>query len=346
MHGFKIKLFSFLLLLISLTELYGSDIWQNLNGKEWVLEEYFSVIRSHDRDTLIAKLPLIETNYYWIDEHAEDLIEYYWRDLYYIDFEIKFFEDKIYENYQEIKRSRCIHIGDLAEGFFTIQNLKSYDNIILLDVICDDIDDINRFIIKLPKIEKNKDYIFMLKFDGDYLDFYIDDVFIHTFCKINEATLKEYENLIKNNTCDLSKVTWPRHADGTSDYDDKVIMPEPLIPIGNTYIDKATAGKDKVQANIGESEKIKKVQVKSKNQIMAVKIPAVLRADPSIEKGTPMLKAATGSRVQIIKVGKKQIIDNIESNWVKVKFLDGAKKVTGKDISPDTVGWLFGGYLE
>lgn len=59
-----------------------------------------------------------------------------------------------------------------------------------------------------------------------------------------------------------------------------------------------------------------------------------------------MLKAATGSRVQIIKVGKKQIIDNIESNWVKVKFLDGVKKVTGKDISPDTVGWLFGGYLE
>ena len=41
MHGFKIKLFSFLLLLISLTELYGSDIWQNLNGKEWVLEEVF-----------------------------------------------------------------------------------------------------------------------------------------------------------------------------------------------------------------------------------------------------------------------------------------------------------------
>ena len=132
---------------------------------------------------------------------------------------IKFFEDKIYESYQEIKRSRCIHIGDLAEGFFTIQNLKSYDNIILLDVICDDIDDLNRFIIKLPEIEKNKDYVFMLKFDGDYLDFYIDDVFIHTFCKINEATLKEYENLIKNNTCDLSKVTWPRHADGTCDYD-------------------------------------------------------------------------------------------------------------------------------
>lgn len=207
MYGFKIKLFSSLLLLICLTELYGFDIWQNLNGKAWVLEEYFSVIRSHDRDTLIAKLPLIETNYYWIDEHAEDVIEYYWRDLYYIDFEIKFFEDKIYENYQEIKRSRCIHIGDLAQGFFTIQNLKSYDNIILLDVICDDIDDLNRFIIKLPKIEKNKDYVFMLKFDGDYLDFYIDDVFIHTFCKINEATLKEYENLIKNNTCDLSKVT-------------------------------------------------------------------------------------------------------------------------------------------
>lgn len=64
-------------------------------------------------------------------------------------------------------------------------------------------------------------------FDGDYLDFYIDDMFIHKFCRINEVSLKEYENLILNNECDLSKVKWPRHADGTSNYDDKIIMPEP-----------------------------------------------------------------------------------------------------------------------
>ena len=30
---------------------------------------------------------------------------------------------------------------------------------------------------------------------------------------------KKYEELIKNNSCDLSKVTWPRHVDGTCDYE-------------------------------------------------------------------------------------------------------------------------------
>lgn len=52
---------------------------------------------------------------------------------------------------------------------------------------------------------------------------------------------------------------------------------------------------------------------------MVLKIPAVLRADPSMEKGTPMLKAATGSRVQIIKVGKKQTIDNHRKQLGKSK---------------------------
>ena len=45
--------------------------------------------------------------------------------------------------------------------------------------------------------------------DGDYLDFYIDDIFIHKFCRINKETLEQYDNLIKNGKCDLSKVTWP-----------------------------------------------------------------------------------------------------------------------------------------
>ena len=61
---------------------------------------------------------------------------------------------------------------------------------------------------------------------------------------MDNETLNQYNNLIQTNTCDLSKVTWPRHADGTSDYDDKIIMPELLISIENTDIDKAIAGKD------------------------------------------------------------------------------------------------------
>ena len=65
-----------------------------------------------------------------------------------------------------------------------------------------------------------------------------------TYAITDEKTLKEFNNLIITGKCDLSRVTWPRHADGTSNYDDKIIMPEPLIPTGNTDIDEVTAGKN------------------------------------------------------------------------------------------------------
>ena len=338
----KISLMLFLFNM-SIISLFCNSLFENLSNTTFIIEEHFSVLEKRDRNYLIQLYPDIAEKCTAYDGATDT--DLYWYDINPIgelSFVTIFTENRKGIDYEYIS---CLPYA------LDIEVLKRTTNIILFDVkkITDLGKHFNSYFIPKTVQFNETDYNMhtaKIIIDGDYLDFYIDDVFIHTFCKINEATLKEYENLIKNNTCDLSKVTWPRHADGTSDYDDKIIMPEPLIPTGNTDIDEVTAGKDKVHANIGESEKIKKVQVKSKNQIMAVKIPAVLRADPSIEKGTSMLKAVTGSRVQIIKVGKKQIIDNIESNWVKVKFLDGAKKVTGKDVSPDTVGWLFGGYLE
>ena len=86
----------------------------------------------------------------------------------------------------------------------------------------------------------------ILRFDGDYLEFYLNNLtdYYDTFCKVDNETLNQYNNLIQTNKCDLSRVTWPRHADGTSDYDDKIIMPKPLIPTKNASPDKATAGED------------------------------------------------------------------------------------------------------
>ena len=42
---------------------------------------------------------------------------------------------------------------------------------------------------------------------------------------VNFSTLFAQENRF------VSKEKWPRHADGTSDYDDKIIMPEPNMLI-------------------------------------------------------------------------------------------------------------------
>ena len=53
-----------------------------------------------------------------------------------------------------------------------------------------------------------------------------------------------------------------------------------------------------------------------------------------------------GTKVKILELGKAENIDGINSNWVKVEVLSGAKDRDGNTISKDTVGWCYGGYLK
>ena len=59
--------------------------------------------------------------------------------------------------------------------------------------------------------------------DGEYLHFYTEDGRTIISCAlVDEEFATQYENLIQTNKCDLSRVTWPRHADGTCDYETAV----------------------------------------------------------------------------------------------------------------------------
>ena len=53
-----------------------------------------------------------------------------------------------------------------------------------------------------------------------------------------------------------------------------------------------------------------------------------------------------GTKVKILKLGKAETIDGINSNWVQVEVLSGAKDKDGKEIKSGTTGWCYGGYLE
>ena len=96
--------------------------------------------------------------------------------------------------------------------------------------------DSSLIVIDFPKIKKDQNYELKIIIDGDYLELFINNMFVAKFCQINNSTLLEYEELIKNNSCDLSKVTWPRHADGTSEYDNKIITPEKINLFKNDEI--------------------------------------------------------------------------------------------------------------
>lgn len=55
---------------------------------------------------------------------------------------------------------------------------------------------------------------------------------------------------------------------------------------------------------------------------------------------------AKGTKVRIIKLGKAETIDGINSNWVQIEVLTGSKDKDGKEIKSGTIGWCYGGYLE
>ncbi|MDE7290870.1 MAG: hypothetical protein K2N58_02390 [Treponemataceae bacterium] len=72
----------------------------------------------------------------------------------------------------------------------------------------------------IPQQVSVKKQTLTLTVDGDYLTIRSDEKTYGTFVIVSETLLSQGTSLLQNNTCDLSKVTWPRHADGTCDYED------------------------------------------------------------------------------------------------------------------------------
>ena len=148
-----------------------------------------------------------------------------------------------------------------------------------------------------------------LKFivDGNYLYIYtVDDNLLFTYAIVDSNFETEYSNLIKYDTVNLNKITWPRHADGTCDYETAV-----RLQSGKRY---------------RASDNLR------------------LRSSGSTA-GKPVVTIGKGTQVKVIAVGAEQTIDGITSNWVQVEVQAGAKDRDGKAIAAGTTGWCFGGYL-
>lgn len=132
-----------------------------------------------------------------------------------------------------------------------------------------------------------EEWKFILSIDGDYMDMYLDskDNLLGTYVKVDAAVIEEWVKLLRTNICDLSNVTWPRRADGSSDYDDRVILRQ---SIGSSY--RTT---DNLRLRSAEE---------TTSDILT-----------TLEKGT---------KVIVKELGKQQTIDGITANWVKVSLED------------------------
>ena len=150
------------------------------------------------------------------------------------------------------------------------------------------------------------------RFDGEYLYIYLEDgkTLYATYCAYDESEEEALYEAIRTNEFDMTKFTFPRHADGTCDYESGGGVP------GKKIVNGVYRAKDNLRLR---------------------------------ETGSTSGKAITtmqaGSLVLILSKGREETIDGITDNWVEVELQFGANDTEGKLIHGE-VGWCFGGYLK
>ena len=316
-----IIIFNILFICFKFFALPQEDLYNLLlenNHQFWIPDNCINILKSNNNQKIKEYYPNIESlNYY---DDAEEKKVYWYEQSCFSCITIK---EKLYRNKDVISfthgnytdlLSFYFELKEIKGSFYYLQTEKTFN--------CKQNENTNPF-SKWPIAEDECEMI--LKFDGDYLYVYLNDLktLYGTFCRINNATLDEYNKLIKTGKCDLSKVTWPKHADGTCDYDDSKST--------NTVVSTNKNTKAAV-TNVAQ------------NKIMTVTENLKLRSGEATTTQVLTVMSA-GTKVKILELGKAETIDGINSNWVKVEVISGRDR-DGKDIKKKTTGWCYGGYLE
>ncbi len=233
-------------------------------------------------------------------------------------------------------------------NFYMVKNIETIDDCKMLTLLRyrDTLDesmneDVYSDIYK--KYQKDAYIKLFVQFDGDYVDLWINskDNFMGRYIIAPDVLCEQIHEFMATKDIDLSKVTWPRHADGSCDYDDKIELP--LI----RFSENNKAGN--VTVNASENPDTSAEAAISKPAPDMGKIATMtenlrLRTDDKTTAKVVTTLAA-GARVKVFAPGREDTVDGIASNWVQVSVLDGAKDKDGNAIEAGTTGWLFGGYL-
>lgn len=294
------------------TDLFADNIISyNLEkqGKRWIPKTELDILYSNNRDTYFQLHSKKINNY---ENNIRGKLDNPWYEDVYSD--------------KRIINNLFLTLYDGIKYHFTLKilNIKRNNQEYLIqtevsEVLLEDSDYQNDILNNLSNRS-----IITIRFyiDGDYLFIKSENnVLLFTFILVNQNVSEQYENLMHLGNCDLSRVTWPRHADGSCDYDGSkktvVSQTTKTTPTTNVSINKTMTVKENLKLRSGEA---------TTTQVLTV--------------------MSAGTKVKILELGKAETIDGINSNWVKVEVQAGAKDRDGKPIKTGTVGWCYGGYLK
>lgn len=187
--------------------LYCEDFNSFIKDKTYLPVEYLDALKGEDRNILLKYNPQIENNSEYDFAFERDTEWYENGTFRYMEFSMRM--DLLYFGnsfFIKIFESRKETFGYNIKGKQTSHSKESFDGA----YPC---------LVDLSPLENlNTDDELKIETDGDYITCSVASrKFSHKYFLVNKETFDRIESLLTTNACDLSKVKWPRHADGSCD---------------------------------------------------------------------------------------------------------------------------------
>ena len=300
------------LLLVSVAAaVSGTDFEERITEKKWYRDYFNEVIYRKDRNIIVEYQPYLteEENIYFYDGSRGDMIFWFDESARYRDcISWNRFDDGEYGSYISIGMPGFRYKAKKLTP--DLYKLELEDVRISQELYESFLED--GYDLKFALDATEPEYSLYFRFDGEYLYIYLEDgkTLYATYCAYDKAEEEALQEAIRANEFDMTKITFPRHADGTCDYESGGGVP------GKKIVNGVYRAKENLR----------------------------LRAKEDIS-GEIITTMQAGTYVRILSLGKEETIDGITDNWVQVETQFGAKNLEGDFLYGET-GWCFGGYLK
>ena len=288
--------------------IFGTDFEERILERIWLRDYFNEVIYVQDRNIIVNYQPGCKEKTYVYDAVSDGMIFWY-QALYafWDDVECTSPEDDMYANRISIGTGFGYRVNEITPDLYEVQiedvriSQERYESLL---------EDGHNMKFALDATEP--EYNLYFRFDGEYLYIYLEDgkTLYATYCAYDESEAQALQEAIRTNEFDMTKFTFPRHADGTCDYESGGGVP------GKKIVNGVYRAQDNLRLRVNEN---------TSGEIIT-----------TMKAGTYMI---------ILSLGKEETIDSITDNWVEVELQTGARNLEG-DVITGTVGWCFGGYLK
>ena len=218
------------LLVNMVTAVFGTDFEERITEKIWYRDYFNEVIYRKDRNILVEYQPRLKEPYFDIDPGFGEIT--YWFDdpgRYWDRIDYRKFDDSEYGYYILIGgwgiRYKAKKVtSDLYELEIEDVRISQEKYEFLLKYGHD---------VKFALNATEPKYSLYFRFDGEYLYIYLEDgkTLYETYCAYDGLEEEALYEAIRTNEFDMTKFTFPRHADGTCDYESGPFPGMQTVPV-------------------------------------------------------------------------------------------------------------------